>query len=59
MPLESHIHSLKKRHQELEVTLEEMLASPSVNDDDLNSIKRKKLQLKDRIEQLTAEHGLN
>ncbi len=59
MPLESHINSLEKRHQELEGILEQMQISPSVNNCDVSNIKRQKLQLKDRIEQLRTETGLN
>jgi len=59
MPLESHINSLEKRHQKLEGILEQMQISPSVNNCDVSNIKRQKLQLKDRIEQLKSETSLN
>ncbi len=55
MPLESHIHSLEERHKELEGKLEELQLSPGVNDYDIADIKRQKLLLKDRIEQLKTE----
>lgn len=52
MPIESHIDSLKSRHRELEEKLDEMRASSSTPEGDITQIKRQKLQLKDRIQQL-------
>jgi len=53
MPVESHIDSLKSRHRELEEKLEEMRASSSTSENDITQIKRQKLQIKDRIQQLS------
>ncbi len=55
MPVDSHIHSLEQRHQELEGKLEHLQTSPSVNDCEITDLKRQKLLLKDRIEHLKAE----
>ena len=54
MPIQSHIDSLKDRHQELEQKLQEMQASLGSNESEISDLKRKKLQIKDRIEQLRA-----
>ena len=54
MSLESHIQSLKSRHRQLEEQLEELSAHPSVEDTELLAIKRKKLRIKDQLEQLKA-----
>ena len=54
MPIESHIDSLKDRHQELEQKLQEMQASLGTSESEISDLKRKKLQIKDRIEQLKA-----
>ena len=59
MAVESHINSLKSRHQQLESQLEEMLASPAVETNEINNIKRQKLVLKDRIEELVRTSRLN
>jgi len=52
MAVQSHIESLQMRHQELESKLSELMAGSSVSDIDVSDIKRQKLQIKDRIEQL-------
>ena len=53
MPVESHIDSLKNRHRELEEKLNEMRLSSSTPENDITQLKRQKLQLKDRIQQLS------
>ncbi|KAG1702855.1 Thiamine-phosphate synthase [Nymphon striatum] len=50
MPVESHIDSLKMRHQELDHQLEEMKVATSVDQTELRNIKQKKLAIKDKIE---------
>ena len=59
MALQSHIDTLKQRHQELESRLSELMAMQSSSDDDIVDVKRKKLQIKDKIEILTKESQLN
>ncbi|MDJ0613626.1 MAG: DUF465 domain-containing protein [Rhizobiaceae bacterium] len=59
MAVQSHIESLKMRHQELETKLEEMMAMTSVDEVGISDIKRKKLQIKDRIEELQQQRELN
>lgn len=59
MAVQSHIESLKVRHQELETRLDEMNSMAGVNDANIADIKRKKLQIKDRIEQLLQKQELN
>ena len=53
MPVESHIDSLKTRHKELDEKLEQMRLSTSTPQNDITEIKRQKLLLKDRIQQLS------
>lgn len=55
MPVESHIDSLKMRHQELDHQLEEMKVATSVDQTELRNIKQKKLAIKDKIERLKAQ----
>ena len=59
MAVQSHIESLKIRHQELELQLDEMKSMAGINDASISDIKRKKLQIKDRIEQLQHMKELN
>lgn len=53
MPIESHIDSLKNRHRELEDKLNDMRSSSSTPEKDIIQLKRQKLQLKDKIQQLS------
>lgn len=59
MAVQSHIESLKMRHEELENKLSQMMTMASARPDDINDIKRKKLKLKDRIELLQKQNALN
>ena len=59
MAVQSHIESLKIRHQELENRLSELMSASSVSTDDITDIKRRKLQIKDKIEQLQNQQALN
>lgn len=54
MPVESHVESLKTRHQELENQLNEMMGSLSVDNAELAEVKRRKLALKDKISSLQS-----
>lgn len=55
MPIESHIDSLKIRHQELDHQLEEMKVATSIDQTELRNLKQKKLAIKDKIERLKSK----
>lgn len=55
MSAESHLAELERRHQALEVELEEALNHPSVDTLALSELKRRKLLIKDEIERLKGE----
>ncbi len=59
MAVQSHIESLKMRHQELETRLDEMMSMASIDEVNVADIKRKKLQIKDRIEHLQQKRDFN
>lgn len=52
MSLQAHIMELKRRHQALEAEIQSTLASPSASPLQVAELKRKKLLLKDELEQL-------
>ena len=52
MSIVSHIDQLKQKHVELEVKIEEAMRHPSTRDDELAELKRQKLMLKDKINEL-------
>ncbi|MFC7396227.1 YdcH family protein [Chelatococcus sp. GCM10030263] len=52
MSLEAHVMELKRRHQALEEEIQTTLACPSASPLKIAELKRKKLQLKDTLEQL-------
>lgn len=54
MTIQAHIASLEKKHGALEEELESVLASPSADDREIADIKRRKLRLKDQLQQLKA-----
>ena len=57
MTIEAHIASLEKKHGALEEELHSALASPSVDDQEIAEIKRRKLRLKDELTRLkTTQH---
>lgn len=55
MPLDSHIDSLKTRHQQLDDQLNEMKLAASVDEIELRSLKQQKLAIKDKIEKLQTQ----
>jgi hypothetical protein len=59
MAIQSHIESLKSRHQELETQLSELIVRSGSATELINDLKRRKLQLKDRIEDLQTRQALN
>ncbi len=58
MTVQAHIESLEKKHGALEEELQTIIASPSSNDLEIVELKRRKLRLKDQLEQLrkTTRH---
>ena len=52
MSLASHLAELKRKHSDLARELDEALAHPSVDDLEIVRLKRRKLALKDEMEQL-------
>ena len=55
MAVESHIDSLKTRHEELDKEIKEMMASAAFDSEKLSDLKRRKLKIKDRISQLAND----
>jgi len=55
MSIQADLTELEHLHRALEQEIQEELAHPGSNDLKLAQLKRRKLQLKDRIEQLKHE----
>ena len=55
MSLQSHIESLKDRHQTLEARISDEDHRPRPNADELSRLKHQKLRLKDEMERLTSQ----
>lgn len=58
MAVESHIHSLKARHEELDNKIKELMSTSAHDTGTLSDLKRRKLQIKDKIREL-SEKTLN
>lgn len=54
MSIDAHLASLEKKHGELEAELRAVLGQPSIHDQTIVDIKRRKLRLKDEIERLSS-----
>lgn len=54
MAVESHIHSLKSRHEELESQIKDLMSNAALDEEKISDLKRKKLQIKDRIRELSS-----
>lgn len=52
MSLASHLAELQKRHGEIEDQINQAMSSPSADDMEIVSLKRRKLALKDQIHKL-------
>ena len=52
MSLDSRIQELQRKHDELDKEIEEAFTHPSIDDLELNEMKRRKLQMRDEINQL-------
>jgi hypothetical protein len=55
MSIDAHLATLEKKHGELEAQLRTVQSQPSVHDDMIVDIKRRKLKLKDQINRLRAD----
>ena len=55
MSIDAHLATLEKKHGELETELRTVQLQPSVHDDMIVDIKRRKLRLKDEINRLRAD----
>jgi len=55
MSIDAHLATLEKKHGELETKLRTVQSQPSVHDDMIVDIKRRKLRLKDEINRLRAD----
>lgn len=55
MTIEAHLATLEKKHGELERELHAAMLSPSVKDQTIVELKRKKLRIKDEINRLKSE----
>lgn len=56
MSISDRIDALEKKHEALEWQIKEAIAHPSVDDLTIVDLKRKKLQIKDEITSLLAQH---
>ena len=54
MSLASHLEELQKRHSEIDQQISDAMASPSVDDMEIVSLKRRKLAVKDEIHRLRS-----
>ncbi len=59
MSVESHITQLEIRHQSLKTKLNEISASPSIDQSEIAELKRQKLWLKDEISRLQNEDSVH
>ncbi|MDP2122306.1 MAG: DUF465 domain-containing protein [Hoeflea sp.] len=55
MSIDAHLATLEKKHGELEAELRSVQAQPSVHDEEIVEIKRRKLRLKDQINRLRSD----
>ncbi|MEQ1899739.1 MAG: DUF465 domain-containing protein [Devosia sp.] len=54
MTTEGHIAALERRHRELERQIEDEMSHLSHDDMTIATLKRKKLEIKDELQKLTA-----
>lgn len=54
MTVEAHLATLEKKHGALEQELHAAINQPSMEDELINDIKRRKLRIKDEIERLRS-----
>ena len=56
MSLQAHVTTLKRKHSDLEHQISELANHPSADHTEIATLKKQKLLLKDRIEQVTVTH---
>lgn len=54
MSISAHVEQLEQRHQTLKSELAALITRPSVSDEELAKVKRRKLKVKDEIARLKA-----
>lgn len=54
MSLSSHLQELKKKHEHLSTSVEEMQRSPATDDLEISRLKKEKLMIKEEIARLTT-----
>jgi len=54
MSLHSHLEELKRKHQSLEIQVEEAQRSPGMSNLAISDLKKQKLRLKEEIERLSV-----
>ncbi len=52
--LKQSLNRLRKQHEELDMTLNQLSSSPAINQLAIQRLKREKLLLKDRIEKVSS-----
>lgn len=57
MSLESHLAELRRKHVDLEREIDEALLHPSIDDLEIAQLKRRKLAIKDEMEQIRAGYA--
>jgi len=55
MSIDAHLATLERKHGELDEELRSVQAQPSVHDEKIVDIKRRKLRLKDQINRLRSD----
>lgn len=54
MSLSSHLDELKRKHERLDLTVEELQRSPGADALEVANLKKQKLKLKEEIERLSS-----
>ncbi len=56
MSLQAHVTTLKRKHSDLEDQISELANHPSADNAEIVTLKKRKLLLKDKIEQAATTH---
>jgi hypothetical protein len=59
MSVESHLAELERRHEALKREIQDAQTHPGMDDLEIATLKRRKLQLKDEIAQLKQDHTIH
>lgn len=57
MSLHSHLAELERKHQALDEEIQKAITTPSVSDEEIARLKRKKLVLKDQMTRLRGNEA--